>query len=75
MEAKYDTSTLGMTKDGRQMSDSWVDGRLDKAVGKVEADKIRDSMLAGNVDKVVVNVKPDGSTVMRPVDSAGKYTK
>ena len=60
-EAKYGTSDLGMTKDGPQMSDKWIDKRLDKAVGKVEADKISDSMLDGNVEKWLLKVDEKGN--------------
>lgn len=63
-ETKYGSSRLGNTKDGPQMGDKWIDRRLDKAVGKVEADKIRDSMLEGNVEKWLLRV-----------DESGKVTK
>ncbi|NLZ45235.1 MAG: hypothetical protein GX896_00925 [Clostridiales bacterium] len=41
-EAKYGTSTLGNTLDGKQMSNSWITGsnRLENAVGKTMADNI-----------------------------------
>ena len=60
-EAKYGSSDLKMTKDGQQMSDKWIDKRLDKAVGKIEADKIRDSMLEGNVEKWLLKVDENGA--------------
>ena len=42
---------LGMTKSGPQLSDAWIDPRLDKSVGKDVADIIREKMLFEN-DKV-----------------------
>lgn len=42
-DAKYDSATLGVTADGRQLSDTWIDARLDGAVGKEKADEIRDA--------------------------------
>lgn len=42
-DAKYNTSQLSETNDGKQMSDNWIDKRLDDAVGKEKADKIRDA--------------------------------
>ena len=41
-DAKYNTSQLSETNDGKQMSDNWIDKRLDDAVGKEKADEIRD---------------------------------
>lgn len=50
-ETKFNKSELGNTLDGKQMSSSWIDNRLDTAVGKEMADKIRmDSIL--NPDSV-----------------------
>lgn len=60
-EAKYGSSTLGNTRDGAQMSDTWIKGsdRLVNAVGKDLADDI---FLEG-YGKTVVRIKPDGSMV------------
>lgn len=43
VEAKYNTSQLSETNDGKQMSANWIDKRLDNAVGKEKADEIRDA--------------------------------
>lgn len=43
VDAKYGTAQLGETQDGKQMSAEWIDRRLDDAVGKENADKIRDA--------------------------------
>ena len=43
-DAKYNKSQLSETvNDGKQMSDQWIDNRLDNAVGKETADEIRDA--------------------------------
>lgn len=42
-DAKYNTSQLSDTNDGKQMSENWIDKRLDDAVGKEKADEIRDA--------------------------------
>ena len=58
-EAKYGSSKLGYTRDGMQMSDTWIKGsdRLVNSVGKDAADEI---MLKG-YEKQLVNVGTDGT--------------
>lgn len=58
-EAKFNTAKLGKTRDGQQMSHTWIrgSGRLVDAVGKKKADEI---LLAG-YDRQVVRVMPDHS--------------
>lgn len=63
-ETKYGSSRLGTTKDGKQMSDQWIDRRLNDAVGRAEANSIRKSMLEGKVEKWLLKV-----------DEAGNVTK
>lgn len=41
LDAKYGSSKLGDTLDGKQMSWNWIDKRLDASVGKEKADEIR----------------------------------
>ena len=55
-DAKYNTAQLEQTQDGKQMSESWIDSRLDAAVGKEKADEIREAMLDDKVDYFVVRV-------------------
>ncbi len=50
-EAKYGSSKLGETLDGRQMSWGWIDARLDEAVGENTANKIREQY-ENNPEKV-----------------------
>ncbi|KAA0765786.1 T7SS effector LXG polymorphic toxin [Bacillus sp. SH5-2] len=46
-EAKYNTSKLGKTNDGKQMSEDWILGseRLDSTLSKEKADEIVEEML------------------------------
>jgi|GEM_PF-5111452 len=64
-EAKYGTSRLGMTQDGRQMSDTWILGssRLEKAVGQQTADDIIFAMGMGAVEKRVHKVDSTGTLI------------
>lgn len=64
-EAKYDTSRLGMTLDGRQMSNNWItgSGRLQRAVGRVEARNIIVAMARGRVEKRVHKVSLIGTLI------------
>ncbi|MGK9182159.1 hypothetical protein KXS12_07880 [Priestia filamentosa] len=75
-EAKYNTSRLSNTKDGKQMSESWVDGsrRLESAVGEEMADRIREEMLLNpdNVQSILINVDKYGNVVKNILDSSGK---
>ncbi|MCX7113407.1 MAG: hypothetical protein NTX45_25545, partial [Proteobacteria bacterium] len=74
-EAKYGTSKLGWTKDGKQMSDDWLTKRrlIDK-VGEENADIIRQSLRKGDgsVEKWLIRVREDGSARMTKLDKFGK---
>jgi uncharacterized Zn-binding protein involved in type VI secretion len=59
-DAKYGTSKLGDTKSGKQMSPEWIDDRLDKSVGPIEAQKIRDAEFDGEVKRMVISVDQNG---------------
>lgn len=58
-EAKYGSSKLSKTRDGKQMSEPWIKGsnRLVNAVGKETADDI----LLEGYGKKLVNIAPDGT--------------
>lgn len=61
VDAKYDTAQLNpKTGDGPQMSQSWIDARLDDAVGKEAADEIRMAQLTGDVECYVGRVAKGG---------------
>ena len=68
-EAKYGTSKLGWTKDGKQMSDSWLTNkRLIAKVGRKNAISIRDAINNGNVEKWLINVRENGLARMIKLD-------
>ena len=66
-EAKYGSSKLGMTKDGKQMSDEWITGsnRLENALG---GDKALADEVFANCDKELVRVAPDGTLTISKID-------
>jgi hypothetical protein len=57
-ETKYNSSDYGNTKDGKQMSEKWIDNRLDDAVG--DRDKVEDIRSRG-YSRRAYRVYPDGS--------------
>lgn len=68
-EAKYvsDPSaspSYGHTTDGPQMSDGWVENRLEQAVGRELADQI----LLESYEKWELRVSPDGNVRRQEVD-------
>ena len=68
-EAKYGTSKLGWTKDGKQMSDSWLTpGRLAEKLGEADAKDIRKAIRNESVEKWLINVRVDGSARMIKLD-------
>lgn len=73
VESKFGTSTLNpKTLDGKQMCEKWIDNRLDDAVGKDMADRIREEKLK-NPDNVVcleARVNYSGEVTYSELDSA-----
>lgn len=71
-ESKYGSSTLSTLKDGtKQMSDDWVDQRLNKAVGEQTANAIRDADARGQVEKWLLQVDENGNVSKSLVDADG----
>lgn len=72
-EAKYGTSTLSNTLDGKQMSESWINGsnRLERAVGIDLADDI---LLEGYKSELV-NIASNGSVDVKQLNSLGNVIK
>ncbi|WP_236596539.1 hypothetical protein [Pseudoalteromonas sp. GCY] len=75
-EAKYNTSPLGMTKDGRQMGDDWITAeRLEKAgISRRDRKKILDALADddGSVLKLLIRNEIDGNLA---VEVLGKDAK
>lgn len=67
VDAKYNTAQLAETKDGKQMSVSWIDARLDPAVGKERADEIRMAILEGQVGRYIIRIGKDDDVTASPV--------
>jgi len=68
-EVKYGASDLGMTKDGKQMSDSWLTReRLVDKVGRENADVILESLDKGDVEKWLMKIDEHGSARMVKLD-------
>ena len=76
-EAKYGSSKLGSTLDGKQMSDNWVDKRLVDAVGEEMADDIALEMMINpdNVQKQLVNISTDGNVITKILDEYANVVK
>ena len=73
VEVKYGQSQLGDTLDGKQMSSEWIDNRLDQAVGKEMADKIRTDSITNpdSVKSVLAKVDVDGNVSYFELDAKG----
>ncbi len=74
-EAKYGTSTLGKTKDGKQMSDGWILGkdkkRLVDQVGKKKAKEIARALKNNEVEKVLSKIDKNGNVVTKKLGENG----
>lgn len=69
VESKYGSSQLSTTKNsGKQMSELYIDERLDKAVGPEMAEIIRDARLDDNYGSLLAKVAPDGSITYFELD-------
>lgn len=70
VDAKYGTAQLSETADGKQMSENWIDKRLDEAVGKERADEIRLEKLldSDNVGSYIAHVGEDGTVTYDRLD-------
>jgi hypothetical protein len=68
VESKYGSSDLNPnTKDGPQMSDPWIENRLEDAVGKNKADDITSS----GYERVLSQVDENGNVTTSRIDSNG----
>ena len=76
-DAKYETAQLSDTADGRQMSENWIDKRLDASVGKEKADEIRLEKIFNpdNVGSYIAHVSQDGKVTYDRLDSNANITE
>ena len=75
-EAKYNTAKLGNTlSDGKQMSERWIDRRLENAVGEERIAAIQDAMEFGDVQSHLFNIKQDGRIIVNQLDEMAKKMK
>ena len=69
-ESKYGSSSLSTLQDGtKQMSDKWIDARLNDAVGSELADKIRLADADGSVEKWLLQVDSSGNVIKTIIPS------
>ena len=79
VEYKFGSSVLKETKDGLQMSDSWLTGtntnynRILESVGRSEAPLVREALDSGRVEKWLVHTDPFGNVTVGVLDKAGKF--
>lgn len=70
VESKYrGTAKLKDTKDGPQMSDNWINNRLEKAIGN---DEIVDNIKNKGYKRILSEVSPDGKIIYKELDKNGK---
>ena len=71
VDAKYGSSRLGNTLDGKEMSANWIDNRLDKDLGKDKADAIRMEIVNNpeNVGAYISRVSSDGKVTFDKLDN------
>ncbi len=76
-DSKYGSSQLQYTQDGKQLSDTWIDRRLDEAVGKEKADEIRFEQIENpeNVGVFIAHIDENGNVSYETVDSDGNTVK
>lgn len=77
VEYKYGRSQLKMTKNGKQMSDTWVKPRIEKALpgDSIRADKLLRDFESGNVTKLLVRVNESGEVTLHMLDAYAKKMK
>ncbi|ROM86006.1 adhesin [Pseudomonas brassicacearum] len=81
VEYKFGSSALKPTKDGLQMSDSWLQGtatNYDRILESVSgnggmAQSIENALQAGRVEKWLVHTDPFGNVTVGVLDARGKF--
>ena len=77
VEVKYgEKNSLRNTLDGRQMSKQWIENRLNQAVSKEDADKIRRELIKHpeNVGILLAHVDEHKNVTFDRLDENGKVT-
>lgn len=74
VDSKYGTAQLSETLDGKQMSENWINERLDESVGKEKADEIRKAEIL-NVGNYVCHVGTDSGTTFDKLDKNATVTE
>jgi hypothetical protein len=74
VDSKYGSSQLQETQDGKQLSENWINERLDISVGKEKADEIRLERVFNpdNVGVAIAHVDKNGNVTYEAVDSNGE---
>jgi hypothetical protein len=77
VDSKYGSSQLQETQDGKQLSEDWINKRLDDSVGKEKADEIRLERVFNpdNVGVVIAHVDKNGNVTYEAVDSTVRQLK
>lgn len=77
VDAKYGSAKLSGTLDGKQMSEKWIDNRLDESVGKEMADEIRMEKIFNpdNVGMYVSHISSSGDVTYDKLDDEANVIK
>lgn len=68
VEAKYHgTATLGNTVDGKQMSDTWINGS-NRLRNVVNNQAVYDDIINSGYRRLLAEVAPDGSVIYKELD-------
>lgn len=73
VDAKYGKAQLRETQDGKQMSETWINNRLDQSIGKERADEIRLEKVLNpdNVGSYVSHIDSEGNVTYDKLDENG----
>ncbi|WP_461204575.1 hypothetical protein [Clostridium sp. DL1XJH146] len=77
VDAKYGSAQLSDTHDGKQMSDNWIDKRLDDCVGKERADDIRMEQMLNphNVGSYISHIDEKGIVTYDKLDKSANVVE
>ncbi len=73
VDAKYGTAQLSETQDGKQMSETWIDNRLNQSIGTERADEIRLEKVLNpdNVGSYISHIDSEGNVTYDKLDENG----